>query len=223
MWMGSSSKVKAKGFSLRKRKILVVLELAKLNATIEENLSEYFRHSTSRCDLDWNGWKHVHPHGSCGKKRCWYLPVGACPETNLVNQLKVTISPASVMNCLPFPSQALGSISLCRFFNCNDFVAAKPAQAERHSWMTSAQLWHILEAMLWAGKGRGPMIAIPGSWSALSLMSKPKWLGIHRNLIELSCDRLSQSPTYLQLFRESSKAEWGFILNSDFNVDWLSM
>ena len=55
MSMGSSSKVKAEGFSLRKRKILVMLELAKSNATIEENLKEYFGHSTSRCDLDWNG------------------------------------------------------------------------------------------------------------------------------------------------------------------------
>ena len=52
MSMGSSSKVKAEGFSLRNLKILDMLLLAMLNAIIEENLKEYFGHSTSKCDCD---------------------------------------------------------------------------------------------------------------------------------------------------------------------------
>ena len=223
MSIGSSSKVKAEGFSLRNHKILVMLLLAKLNTTIEENLKEYFGHSTSRCDLDWNCWKHVHPHGSSGKNCCRYSPVGACPEISLVKWLKVAMSPANAMNCLPLPSQAWGNIILHLFFNWRSFLLAKTDQVEHHSLITSARLYLIQEAMLCAGKGGGPMIVTSASLSASLLMSKPKWLGIHQNSIELLWDRLSQSPTYRQLFRESLNAECGFVLKSNFNMDWLSI
>ena len=100
----------------------------------------------------------MHPHGSCGKNHCWNSPVGACPETSLVKRLKVVISPAMLINCLPLPSQALGSINLHCFFNFSDFVSAKVDQVECHSIMANARLCRIPEAMVCAGKGGGPMM-----------------------------------------------------------------
>ena len=52
MSIGSSSNVKAVGFSVRYLNILAVLLLARLNAFIEENLKMYLGHSVRRCDHD---------------------------------------------------------------------------------------------------------------------------------------------------------------------------
>ena len=213
MSIGSSSKVKAEGFSLRYLKIVAALLLATLNAIMKENLKEYFRHSMSRCEFDWNRSKHVHPHSWSGKNHWRNSPVGACPETSQVKQLKVTISPASFMNCLPLPSQMLGSKSFRFCFNLRALESAKVCQAACHSWMCRS-----LEAMVCRGNGGGPIGVMSAALLASSLTSKPRWLGIHQNSIVLSGKRASHAYSRWQFSLDSSKAEWGFMLSRDLRV-----